>query len=251
MANDVYTYLSFPSDSFESFTENLMKEKDEDQMMYIQNCFYPEAEMDEYGLVDFADLIGSKWCHINHLDSDAIEFHSAWCAPSVLVQKMVRAFGIPNPIQVEDLDAGILGRVYHENDGIYARCLTQDYVDCLVESIKTYHPKIAKYLEETEMSFRDDHVWDRYEMVDWIAPVEYGSVYDAIEAINCFNISLDYREHTWRFSKENFHHFRLEVEDVTFDPSDFMTGGKYYHLRPVMGDDGKMERIQNYSGLIL
>ena len=107
MANDVYTYISYGDEKkdWDLFTAeiaeieyNQSQPQDASGMNKLIASLFPEHNGNYYDdtYTVWCDVLDTKWCHIHQVDEGSIEFHSAWNAPTGLIKRIQKTFGVNN-----------------------------------------------------------------------------------------------------------------------------------------------------------
>jgi len=214
MANDVYTVISYSDNKrWMDFTKQI----EQAEVAYIENhllidgmklvedlLFSRELDEDNY-----VDKIGSKWCNLFQIGSmgryyhgSYLETHSAWCSPTGLLQRIVDEFGADGlSLRIEDNDWGILGDVQYKNGSYQTKGLSANYYQKFIASLKVRNTNAKIILSDT--SFYNDECLDRYEAVDFINPISFGSLEDVVYSLSCFPSQEERRDYEWKFDKRD------------------------------------------------
>jgi len=196
MANDVYTTIRFDDNAdWDLFTAGIAEiEYKHSQpfgfsgMNKLIAVLFPEEKGNYYDWYNdkSCEVIDTKWCNIHNVDEGSIEFHSAWNAPTGIINRIQNTFDkFGMCLRIEDYDCGIIGDVkpntlqsnglhYEKGDGWEVRCLSASYYNKYVAALKGHYKSAKELLADT--SYHNDEVIDRYEAVSFINPVFFDNV---------------------------------------------------------------------------
>ena len=163
MANDIYTRVSLESDDFTKFVGELEKDSEPDKTLI--STMYPN-ETDTESWDWYSNNVGAKWCYVDQLDDNSIEFHSAWSSPVGLIVKLADRFGIKEmSVQSEDVDWGCISRNPNLTMEIIEKypdkpwnwtCISR-HPNITMEMIEKYPNKPWKWFYISSKTFKKDY----------------------------------------------------------------------------------------------
>ena len=167
MANDVFTYVTYyQNKKWEQFTKAIAEIESSTEdcgMSQLMKSLFPEHhECDDIVYYNWdwdetGDVLDTKWCHIHQVDEGSIEFHSAWNAPTGLLNRICHTFGKSGfACRIEDSDWGVIGDVVVGNDYYFVKCLTNTYYNDFIKHARGRSKELNNLL--AGQSFWDDDI---------------------------------------------------------------------------------------------